>query len=159
MDVFARTSLGGDAKGADAVILPMRVGLSASYDREYAPFLSPGLKAQVSFFPLGGMLKESVLMFDVGGRIFDGIRFGHCELEPFIGYAYSMAAANAHNYGAARFDAGLEAIFGSFGIECAYLLPGESLLVPAFGALPSSVSVISYKGLVRLGLSLHLKRR
>jgi hypothetical protein len=159
VDVFAKTSLGPTVKNADSLLLPMRIGLSASYDYELKPGLSPGLKAQVGFFPLGGMMKENIIMLDFGGRLFDGIRLGHCELEPFLGYSYSSVTAHSVNYGAGRFDVGLEAIFGAIGIECAYVLPGDQIVVPAFGRITNDTTVVSASGLLRLGFSYHLKRR
>lgn len=159
MDVFARTSFASNSKSADSFILPLRVGLSASYDYEFKPSLSPGLKAQIGFFPLGSMMKEKIIMFDFGGRLFDGIRFGNCELEPFFGYSYSSVSANSVHYGASRFDVGLEAIFGAVGLECAYVLPGPSIVVPAFGSISSSTTVVGDGGSLRLSLSYHLKKR
>ena len=119
MDVFARTTLGSNSKDVDSFLLPIRVGLGVSYDYELKPFISPGVKAQIGFSPLGSMLKEKIIMFDFGCRLFDGIRFGHCELEPFLGYTLSAVAANGANYSASRFDVGIEVILGAVGLECA----------------------------------------
>jgi hypothetical protein len=159
MDAFFRTSIGPNQKTADAILLPMRVGLGASYDYELKPFISPGLKAQIGFSPLGGMMNEKLIMFDFGCRLFDGIRFGHFELEPFLGYTLTAASANGANYSAGRIDAGIEAIFGIFGLECAYAFPGSPLIIPAFGSITSNIPVIDANGALRIGLSYHLKKR
>jgi hypothetical protein len=159
LDVFARTTLGSDSQSVDSYLLPLRTGISASYDYEFKPGLSPGLKAQIGFFPLSAMLTEKIIMFDFGCRLFDGIRFGSCELEPFFGYSYSSVSANDVNYGASRFDVGLEVIFGTIGLECAYVLPGAAIDVPAFGRIANNTTVLGSSGLLRLGVSYHLRRR
>lgn len=160
MDMFLHVNMDSSPKAtADDIFLSARLGISGAYEKEITPLLAPGAKVQVGLFPLGSMLKEPIWLFDFSGRVFNGMRFGSAEFQPFIGYTFRTAAANHQSYSAGYPEVGLEVIIGMIGLECAYVIPGSSIIVPAFGSLPKDVLVSGNAGAVRFGASWHLRSR
>lgn len=160
MDIFLHVNMDSSSRATpDDMLLSARLGISGAYEQEINPLLAPGAKVQVGLFPLGSMLKEPIWLCDFSGRVFNGMRVGSAEFQPFVGYTFRTAAANRLSYSAGYPEVGVEAIIGMIGLECAYVIPGTSIIVPAFGSLSKDVLVSGNAGAFRFGVSWHLRSR
>ncbi len=160
MDVFLRFTYDKVSQPAfEDTLLTSRVGFSFAYDKTIAPYFCPGAKAQVSYFPLGGMLKEKIIMFDISGRLYNSLRLPGLDVQPYLGCTLLLASANDSSNKSVKPEVGIEAIFGVIGFDFAYIFAGDPIIIGAFGTLPKDMIVTGSASAVRIGLSWHLVPR
>lgn len=148
-----------NTKNFEEILIASRIGFGISYDYALLPLLSPGIEGQIAYCPFGSMLKENVILFDASARIYNGMHIARLELQPFLGYMFKTATANATAYNASRIELGLRIIISFFSLELAWFFPGQEIIIPAFGSFVEDLPVVNAESGLKVVLSWHLKNR
>lgn len=145
--------------GFEEILIKARNGIGFAYDHEIMPFLSPGVEAQIGFCPFASMFKEKVILFDYSARIYNGMRLAGLELQPYLGYNFRTARADGSAYQSGTTELGIRSIFSTYGLEFAWVFPGNEIIIPAYGQFPNDVEVVLSKPSIKMAISWHLRRR
>jgi hypothetical protein len=117
----------------DQTLVGSRVGILGELSFPLDDDLLAGAQAQVSMFPVPGMLKTSLLMLDFGGRAFVGLRLGSIQVRPFAGYGWAYTGDSTTTLINGLIRMGAEAIIGHWGFEYSYAFGATAYRVPDGG--------------------------
>lgn len=135
----------------DDAIIASRSGLGVEYAWFIKENSGPGAQIDFLFFPLLGILKDSILLFNIDAKIFWAFQVSEFELRPFAGYDFALS-----NYKNTQtnhqFLLGFEMIFRNFGIEYSFIGISDPLVVKDFAG-SGDISVPGSGTMHRLGFT------
>lgn len=154
-DIHAQLSLIPQGEPSlDDFIGSMTLGLGVEYSKNLIPFVTPGVRIAASY-PLV-QLKEPILRVYLSGRVFNEIDLKLFRLQPFGEYNIALVRANDESFNGNRIALGVKALINSVGVEYAFVLPGEAVIVSEFGSLPDNFTIFPSTAHHRITFALQL---